>query len=398
MKTRVNLTTEPNVLLLALLATLALTGCGSDSDSDSTDSASDTSTDTDTDTSTDTESDYTTLQVNSASYSSWKYIDLSAGTVLDLSDEEAASSTEWDIALQRYNVKLNGGDSGPGNVQAALADAQDEFYDDDGNAIASVFTNADADTEAAALSVVYDTSSLSYQADAYEPATTDWYAYDFTTHTISADTSVGYLVRHADAATYSRVYITAVGSTGISLSYITQAADTVQFAETEYSFSATFADDASSSDSTLICLDLDSSAAVDCDSSDDWEWMYEYNASSHAVNIWTNGGVYGDGSAAVFGPIDSTELAEYTSATLVDSTDISGHYSTDSSTGLFSEQSWWEYNLTSSHLLWPNFRTYLIDLDSSDDSSDQIALQISDYYSLGDSGSPELRFRSLATE
>lgn len=381
-----NITSKPNALLMAMMAAVALTGCGSDSDSDD-------SSDNDSDVAA-----YTTLQVNAASYTDWQYVDLESGAVLTLTAEEAAASTEWDIALRRTAIMLNGGDSGPGSVQAAVADAQDEFYDDEDAANASVFLNADADIEAEALSVAYDTSTLTYQADANEPATTDWYSYDFTTHTISADTSVGYLLRHADAATYSKVFITAVDSSGISLSYVTQAADTVQFAETEVTFSATFADDASSSDATLICLDLDTAAAVDCDSSDDWDWMYQYDAANRAVNIWTNGGVYGSGSAAVFGPISSTDLADYTSATNVNGYDISSHYSTDSSTGLFAEQSWYAYNLEGAHKLWPNFRTYLIDLDSSDESSAQIALQVSDYYSLGDSGSPEIRFRTLATE
>ncbi|MFM7201639.1 MAG: HmuY family protein [Myxococcota bacterium] len=37
--------------------------------------------------------------------------------VIDLTDEEASTSLEWDIAFKRYYVKLNGGVSGPKGVQ-----------------------------------------------------------------------------------------------------------------------------------------------------------------------------------------------------------------------------------------------------------------------------------------
>lgn len=376
--------------LLPLLTSLTLAGCGGDDNKNGNNSAAEDNGSSDSDS-------YSTLQVNASGYSSWQYIDLENGTVLDLDDDSAASSSAWHIALQRYNIKLNGGDSGPGNVQGALADAQEEFYDSEGNANASVFSNANADTEAAALAVSYDTSSLSWQADANTPAMSGWYSYDMTTHSIAADTSVGFLVRHADGSTYSRVLITSINASGVSLSYTTQAADTVQLADSSLSLSATFADDASSTDSTRLCLDLDSAAAVDCASSDDWEWMYQYDASARAVNIWTNGAIYGSGNAAVFGPIDATELASYTSATNVNGTAITSHYSSDSSSGLFSSDSWYAYNLLGGHKIWPNFRTWVIDLDSSNADSQKISLQISDYYSLGDSGSPEIRFRPLAT-
>ncbi|MGB1090833.1 MAG: HmuY family protein [Oceanobacter sp.] len=375
--------------LLMMAATLGLTACGGD-DSDSTSNTSESDSDS--------SAEYSSLQINASSYSSWQYVSLTTGEVLDLDDASAASSTDWHIAFQRYNVKLNGGDSGPGSVQGAIADAQDEFYPD-GEADVNVFTNAVADTEAAALSVAYDTSALTFEADANEPAMTGWYSYNYMTHAISADTDVGYLIRHADGSTYSKLFITAVDSSAISLSYNIQAADTVQFTDTDYGFSATFTDDATASDATLICLDLDSESAVDCDdSAADWELMYEYNATTHAVKIWSNGGVYGSGNAGVFGPIDATTLADYSSATSLNGSDISSHYESDSSVGIFSSYGWWEYNLAGGHQLWPNYRTYLIDTDTSSEEDTPFTLQIIDYYSLGASGSPEIRFRSLLAE
>lgn len=44
------------------------------------------------------------------------YFSFETGSVVDLTDEEAATSMAWDIAFKRYDIKLNGGVSGPKGV------------------------------------------------------------------------------------------------------------------------------------------------------------------------------------------------------------------------------------------------------------------------------------------
>jgi len=387
------LTKEMGKWLITSVALAGLTACGGDSDSsleDVTDVVDTGTTDT-TDQVVDSQG-VTSLKVNAASYTDWVFVSLTEGKVLELTAEEAETSTDWQLALRRTAIKVNGGDSGSGNVSVALADAQDDFYNGDGSANASVFMNADADIEEAALLVAYDTSTLSYVQDSNEPALTDWYVYDFMTHQISADTSVGYLIRHADGATYSKLFIDAASYTGMTVRYETQAAGTSQFAGDEETFSVEFGED-----ETLVCLDFDTVQSMDC-AADGWELQYEVDLSARAINLWTNGGVFGTGNGAVFGAIDAEALAGYTSATVINTANIASHYSQDSSTGLFAEQSWYAYNLGGNHKLWPNFRTYVVNTDSSTEGSTQFALQVSNYYSLEDSGSPELRFIELATD
>ena len=53
------------------------------------------------------------------------YLDLIAGKKAELTDVQAAQSGAWDIAFKRWQVKLNGGDSGPGGVGAALVPGKD---------------------------------------------------------------------------------------------------------------------------------------------------------------------------------------------------------------------------------------------------------------------------------
>ncbi len=363
--------------------TVLMTGCGSDSDSNSggdnnggEDGGSDVS--------------YEAMSINAASYTDWVYVSLANGEVLTLDEATAATSTDWHIAFRRSNIKLNGGVSGSGAVKGAVADAQDDYYTD-GAANASVFTNASADTEAAALDVEYDTSDVEYVTDTYATAFDNFYVYDSTTHQISANTDSGWLVRHADNATYSKVTISQLSYAGIDLEWVTQAADTQQFAGNALTLSETFADG-----DTLLCLDLDTQQSVDCDSAAaDWDLQYEVNLDTRAIRMWTNGGVRGTGNGGVFGELEVATLADYTSATDVNGQDISSHYVADSSASVFSEHSWYAYNLNGEHKLWPNYRTYLVDLDSADETAAQYTLQVANYYSLGGSGSPEIRFQLL---
>ncbi|TVV45963.1 HmuY family protein [Thalassolituus sp. C2-1] len=363
------------MLPLATGSALLLSGCGGD-DGDSSNGNTDSNS-------------FSSLKINAASYTDWQYVNLSSGELVTLTAEQAATSTDWHIALRRTEVKINGGVSGSGNGKGALAATPDGFYDAEGNAVASVFTNADADIQAQALSAEYNLADLTFKADSYVPAIQDWYIYNPANHQISANSANGWLLRHADGTTYSKFVLDAVSYSEITVRYETQATDTTQFAGGEKTLTAAVADGA-----TELCLDFDAQAAADCSGSD-WDLRYEINLAARAINLWSNGGVYGDGNGAAFGAIVAAELAAYTSATMVDSTSIAAHYSADSASSIFSESSWYAYNLSGAHKLWPNFRTYIVDADSNTENSEKFAVQISNYYSLGGSGSPEIRFKKI---
>ncbi|HRI54068.1 MAG TPA: HmuY family protein [Pseudomonadota bacterium] len=48
------------------------------------------------------------------------YLDLIGGKKVEVTDVQAIASGAWDIAFKRWQIKLNGGDSGPGGVGAVL--------------------------------------------------------------------------------------------------------------------------------------------------------------------------------------------------------------------------------------------------------------------------------------
>ena len=381
MHTSRKLSSRKPFLMTALASSIILIGCGGD-DSDSSSNSNNTPDNSD--------KSWQSLQVNAADYVAWKYVSLTDGKVLELNDAAAATSTDWHLAFRRSAVKLNGGVSGLGKVAGALADAQAEFYSDD-KPSASVFTNVNADTEVAALDVAYDVAALTLSKDTYQHAFDDFYSYNPQTHQISAKTDTFWMLRHADGQTYSKLTIDALSYGNVTLNYVTQAADTSQFAATEHTLTAAFAEG-----QARLCLDLDTKMAVDCSSTaDSWDLMYEVNIAQRITRMWTNGGVEGSGNAGAFGNLDIANKDSYTSATDSNGQDISRHYSTDSSRSVFAEHGWYAYNLSGQHKLLPNFRTYLIDLDNDDSGSAQYTVQIVNYYSLGASGSPEIRFQPL---
>ncbi|MEJ7596967.1 MAG: HmuY family protein [Kofleriaceae bacterium] len=51
------------------------------------------------------------------------YLDLRTGTKVEASDLDALGATSWDIALKRSSLRVNGGDSGPGNRKLAIVQA-----------------------------------------------------------------------------------------------------------------------------------------------------------------------------------------------------------------------------------------------------------------------------------
>lgn len=377
------------VLLSMAAIPVLLTGCGSDSsDSDNNGNTGDGV----------PAASFSSLKVNAVSRENWAYVNLDRGEMVALTSEQASSSGDWHLAFRRHTIRSNGGASGSGNVQVAVVDGQDEFYSD-GQPVDNTFLNAAAGQYEADLVKDFDISALTFAQDANKPAIKgeDWYSYNQETHTLSANTSNVWLVRHADSKTYSKFSFSSLTpqpdrTYSVELKFETQAADTSQFAGGEQTLTA-----AMSPGQALLCLDLDSKAKVDCDSeSANWDLRLEISRSG--TGLWTNGGVFGDGSGAVFGPQTKEAAAAMTSATSIAGNDISSHYSADRAESVFDSSSWYAYNLSGQHRLLPNYRTYLIDTDKTSDNSEKYTLQVINYYGLGESGTPEIRFKKVAAK
>ncbi len=98
-----------------------------------------------------TEIDATAGGYNNAANNPWVYVKFTASGAerVDIDDETALESMDWDLAFRRYIIRLNSGDSGPSCVAAATLAGMDyaevdavpddvqwateDFYDDECN-------------------------------------------------------------------------------------------------------------------------------------------------------------------------------------------------------------------------------------------------------------------------
>ena len=116
--------------------------------------------------------------IANAPAAAWVYLDVDAFTIVDLTDRDAATSDQWDIAFKRAEIRINSGDSGPGNwMMIAVADTS---FDDVAapDPAAGWRTDSFVDPD--------DCSIATYGMGEPETAFAQWYTYDFETHGVSA--------------------------------------------------------------------------------------------------------------------------------------------------------------------------------------------------------------------
>ncbi|MGH8447230.1 MAG: HmuY family protein, partial [Solimonas sp.] len=145
-----------------------------------------------------------------------------------------------------------------------------------------------------------------------------------------------------------------------------------------------------------VCYDFDAGAVAACDSGTTWD--FKLDASSSAPTFRSNGGVTNSaGGGAAFAFFDWTELKTWSNATTDPSsgTSVASLYTADAASSIFTQKSWYAYDLEGTHLLYPNYNIYLVNADTSDSTAKTYALQIIGYYggaSGTSSGYPRIRW------
>ncbi len=325
----------------------------------------------------------------------YTYFNLTTNAVVELTDAEAETSSDWHIGFKRTNFKLNSGVSGPANVKGAVADAQNEFYDNNDDPNNSVFLNANAASALVAFDAVTDTDGLSFVEDRNIPyikgdgSSEGWWLYAGPpTHAVSANPDRWWLIKSAAADSYAKFNVSNIvqASRDITLDLFIQGASESAFSNTVTQWTAAIGAAGGSK-----CFDIDTVAEVDCTTADS-DWDIKVEVAGQSWNIWTNGGVSGSGNGGAFGSFDATSIVNYTSGTVtVSGTDIRRMYGQDSAGGLFKDNTWYAYSLEGNNKLWPNYRVYAIDT-----GADQYKLQILSFYDdAGVSGMIKIRYESL---
>ncbi|RBW48759.1 HmuY family protein [Marinobacter sp. F3R11] len=336
------------------------------------------------------DNDYSQLVIDARTQT--QYLNLATGEVV-------SSDGDWDLAFNRTSVLLNSGASGNGNVAGAMGDEQAEFYDADGNPDLNKFVGATADGELDHLKDSFPAPESWISDDVVYAFGDGWSVYG-DGGVISEVPDIGYLVRSAEGDSYARMRIvdfnfptrSGNGIESFNLEFEVQSAGTTQLSGTTINFTEPLEYDGGDA-----CFDFDTNAVVDCSSSDTWDVLIGF--SGREWYLKTNSGPSGAGQGGALGPIDWSELSAYTSATIDSATgeSLTQAYASDSTGGLFTDNSWYAYNLQGAHKLWPNFRVYLIDSDSEDASAPVYAMQIINYYGAdGNSGQPEIRWKEIS--
>lgn len=134
------------------------------------------------------------------------YVDLRDGVKVEVDDLAARSSTKWDLALKRSSLRINGGDSGPGERRLAVVQASS--MTEVTTAPTSGYTADDFTTDGCTLDGLPGGEPRS--------AFGEWYNYDPQTHTVSPKSEV-YVIERKDGTRVAFRIITYNGDTAMPM-------------------------------------------------------------------------------------------------------------------------------------------------------------------------------------
>ncbi len=368
--------TQTFALACVIAIGMTLSGCQLESDSDDDDTN---------DNDSGTSINYIETTVDASSYNDWVYFDLD-------NNDEVTASDDWDIKIRRYNITPNEA------LTTAIIVDQSEFYDSNGDAIISMFLNADA---VELLTTEVDQSTITFEAPSKELIMNaegiTFYDYDYTTHLLHANDDAVWVIRSNTGNAYAKLRPTllyddtAEAYEQASFELFIQGTSDAGFSNTPVTWTVAIPGGVGSG-----CYDIETATTVDC-SSDDWDIHFNLNISARTLEMTLNGGASGDGSAAAVytGAFDVADTALLTAGIQDSANDdfdlTSYHYAQDNLESSFSEYPWYAYNVNGAHGIWPNYRVYGVEADTG-----TYLVQFTNYYSdAAESGHISFRFLAL---
>jgi hypothetical protein len=281
------------------------------------------------------------------------YFDLETQSVVELSTEEAANNSVWDIALKRTGVYLN--IHADNSVSAFDTGNNASFIGDDGKAIADSFINASAETELegylAITTADIPEDAVVFIKDVSSEILTGFYNYDHTTHVVSAATD-NYFVVNSDQA-FTKFRAKTLVTAGRTLSSITLGLAHQSSTDSEFSAEIDLTIDAA-----LVCSS-DEDVYVDfamqqlVTSADSWDLHLpctvdgDNKGGSFALNIAEDALAFQDFTNN-YAAIDPSAVAYY------------GFKKNQYMVKAFDDTPWYQYGVNGGHLLWSQFNVYLI--------------------------------------
>ena len=314
------------------------------------------------------------------------YFDFESGSVLELSDEQAATDSRWDIAFNRTKVSLN--THADNSVSMAISQVNSDFFDQDGKPVADKFINATAETELTDYLAIKNTdlpAEDAFNGDSQENIIGGkFYNYDMSTHVVTAAEQAYFIVSSDDAFTKFRVK--SLSTAGRTMSSITLGVQHQSALDGHTSFGAEqelVVDTAACSADIYIDFDLVASLSAD----DAWDIRLPcvtvggVSGTDFSIHIADDAKALQDTDNSIDG-IDSQALAFYGFQP-----DLTNQLAFDASP-------WYQYGLNGGHLLWSQYGVYFIKTASA-----EYKFQITSYYDeAGTSGNYSFRFDKLSAE
>ncbi len=131
------------------------------------------------------------IDIDANSRTEWIYYRVGEGVV---TIEDPTTSTDWDLAFQRTVIQTNSGSSGPG--MGGARELGEILFEDATTTPTDGFVVDELNPPA--MPGAPETSS--------HPLLSEWYIYDFTTHTVTPK-PITYAVRRPDGTTYAKLRI-----------------------------------------------------------------------------------------------------------------------------------------------------------------------------------------------
>jgi len=331
---------------------LFVTGCGS-SDESSNDTAKEGS---------ETASYLTVTGINAVS--DFAYFDLDTNQQLAITNEDAKTNTQWDIAFSGTSIILNSDQSGPGEVAAYFTGNNADFFDEEGAVIADKFINATSESEEEDfLSVTEYASNTQFSTDYLETVFgSSFYEYNSANHEISANDTQYYLVSNAEGLYKVRVVSTSNLDGGVPGMTMTEFSLGYQFKGPD--------DQTFSSEETVQIAQYDSQHYVDLSE----------NSEVTESNAWDLTVLCDQFEIQLGSNVKAFALAgDDTDETVINDPD--SNVKADSVNTVFKGQNkWYAYNLQGNHKIWSQYGVYLVKTPIA-----TYKLQVTGYYGLLDS-------------
>lgn len=322
-----------------------------------------------------------TASINATDYNTPAYFDFETGTTV-------AATDDWDVGFIRDKIIVNDG------KKTAIADTQEEYYQADGVTPANngqSFANATDSTE---LPSLLNTTAIigDWVESGVKPAIDDsWYQPGI--HPLQPSGQY-FILQSAEGNSYAKMVVSNITpSYQVTFDFYVQANNESEFAVAADQWTIGIA---SAGD---ICYDFDLSQEVACSTS---TWDIKSSVTGRESSLLTNGGVSGNGDAAVYKLADTETEADYQHGDFRNA-DESGVFSAawvkDVDASIFADYSWYAYDPLNDgkHQLFTNYRVYVIDTDATDESNRPYKMQVTGYYNdSGASANFSIRYTALS--